>query len=159
MATIFQPVILFLCTGNYYRSRFAELLFNRLAVERDIDWRAASRGLAIELGYLNVGPISSHTVDRLTALNIAFDEAHRMPLACTQTDFTSATRVIALNELEHRALMSARFPDWLERIEYWNVHDLDMATAEEALAKIEKLVRALVNSLAKVPNEKPGLES
>jgi protein-tyrosine phosphatase len=30
-------IMLFLCTGNYYRSRFAELLFNHLAKQRGLD--------------------------------------------------------------------------------------------------------------------------
>jgi hypothetical protein len=38
-------IMLFLCTGNYYRSRFAELLFNHLAKQRGLDWQATSRGL------------------------------------------------------------------------------------------------------------------
>ena len=38
--------VLFLCTGNYYRSRFAEILFNQLAPTRGLNWRADSRGLA-----------------------------------------------------------------------------------------------------------------
>jgi hypothetical protein len=33
------------------------------------------------------------------------------------------------------------------RIEYWQVHDLDRATAEEALPQIERQVHALVESL------------
>ncbi len=50
--------ILFLCTGNYYRSRFAEILFNRLAKSRGLSWKAESRGLALDLATDNVGPIS-----------------------------------------------------------------------------------------------------
>ena len=37
--------ILFLCTGNYYRSRLAEELFNHLAIKNDLPWRAWSEGL------------------------------------------------------------------------------------------------------------------
>jgi len=36
--------VLFLCTGNYYRSRFAEFLFNALAAEAGVDWVAESAG-------------------------------------------------------------------------------------------------------------------
>jgi protein-tyrosine phosphatase len=51
--------VLFLCTGNYYRSRFAELLFNHLAAAKAAPWRAESRGL--DPDPLNIGPISRHT--------------------------------------------------------------------------------------------------
>jgi protein-tyrosine-phosphatase len=37
---------LFLCTGNFYRSRFAEIFFNWHAEQLEIPWRAYSRGLA-----------------------------------------------------------------------------------------------------------------
>jgi protein-tyrosine phosphatase len=40
--------ILFLCTGNYYRSRFAEELFNHHAERAGLYWVAQSRGLALE---------------------------------------------------------------------------------------------------------------
>ena len=36
--------VLFLCTGNYYRSRFAELLFNSIAQGRELGWQADSCG-------------------------------------------------------------------------------------------------------------------
>ncbi|MBN2191381.1 MAG: hypothetical protein JW751_01075 [Polyangiaceae bacterium] len=38
--------VLFLCTGNYYRSRFAEAVFSHGASQRAVGWRALSRGLA-----------------------------------------------------------------------------------------------------------------
>ncbi|HVJ67318.1 MAG TPA: hypothetical protein VM510_05000, partial [Caulifigura sp.] len=37
--------VLFLCTGNYYRSRFSEELFNSLAKQHNLDWSADSAGL------------------------------------------------------------------------------------------------------------------
>ncbi|MDZ7693782.1 MAG: hypothetical protein U5K69_22130 [Balneolaceae bacterium] len=37
--------VLFICTGNYYRSRMAEELFLFWADETDLDWRAESAGL------------------------------------------------------------------------------------------------------------------
>jgi protein-tyrosine-phosphatase len=40
--------VLFLCTGNYYRSRFAEELFNYEAERASLPWIAQSRGLALE---------------------------------------------------------------------------------------------------------------
>ena len=42
------PKVLFTCTGNYYRSRFAEILFNSLAGAAHLEWIAESRGIATE---------------------------------------------------------------------------------------------------------------
>jgi protein-tyrosine phosphatase len=49
--------LLFLCSGNYYRSRFAEHLFNAIADRDQLPWRADSRGLVVGRAG-NVGPIS-----------------------------------------------------------------------------------------------------
>ncbi len=50
-----EKTVLFLCTGNYYRSRFAEALFNSVAGKMGLPWRASSRGLALERGVNNIG--------------------------------------------------------------------------------------------------------
>jgi protein-tyrosine phosphatase len=54
--------VLFLCTGNYYRSRYAEILFNSVAGRMSLPWKASSRGLALERGVNNVGPIAASAV-------------------------------------------------------------------------------------------------
>src|SRR5438876_5201878 len=60
-----KKTILFLCTGNYYRSRFAESLFNAVAGQMRVPWRASSRGLALERGTGNVGPMAVSAIDAL----------------------------------------------------------------------------------------------
>src|SRR3954462_15992860 len=64
--------ILFLCTGNYYRSRFAEILFNSVAGKMGLPWQASSRGLALERGVNNVGPMAVSAVTALEAQDRAF---------------------------------------------------------------------------------------
>jgi protein-tyrosine phosphatase len=135
--------VLFLCTGNYYRSRFAEVLFNTTAARLALPWRAASRGLAIEFGIHNVGPMSQDAMRRLRELGIAYDGYLRFPLQACEDDFRAAHLVVALKEAEHRPLLAARFPAWTERVEYWHIHDLDCGTIQEALAGIERDVAAL----------------
>jgi protein-tyrosine phosphatase len=139
--------ILFLCTGNYYRSRFAEILFNDEAAKAGLDWRADSRGLALERGIFNVGPISKDTLKRLEAAGIVCKTTSRSPKQCSEADLAGADRVIALKHDEHREMMENRFPAWPDRIEYWHVHDLDLSTPDEALGQIEVLVEKLVKEL------------
>src|SRR4051812_22380778 len=74
--------VLFLCTGNYYRSRFAEIYFNWLARQQDIGWSADSRGLALD--GCNYGPISRHTLNCLTERGINSDSYDRFPLPATE---------------------------------------------------------------------------
>jgi low molecular weight protein-tyrosine phosphatase len=146
-SSLMSQRVLFLCTGNYYRSRFAEILFNHLAGRAAPGWSAFSRALAMELGTRNEGPISAHTRKACTDRGIAVEEPVRSPMSATDEDFNSAARVIALKEAEHRAYMCQRFPHWADRIEYWHVHDLDAAEPGDACAEIERLVRGLVREL------------
>jgi protein-tyrosine phosphatase len=137
--------ILFLCTGNYYRSRYAEFFFNHQAVLRDLPWRAESRGL--RLSGLNPGPISRHTVARMRAVGITGDE-DRMPCAVRQEDFAAADHVVAVKRTEHEPLVEARFLDWLARVEFWEVHDIDCATPEVAMPHLEREILELIDRLA-----------
>lgn len=138
--------VLFLCSGNYYRSRFAEILFNWHARERKLRWLADSRGL--QLYPLNVGPISRHTLAVLQSRGIVCDSLTRFPLLATEADFVVAHHIVAVKETEHRPLMEANFPQWRERVEYWHVHDLDCATADEAMPQLERHVLQLLERLA-----------
>src|SRR5580658_9346065 len=102
--------MLFLCTGNYYRSRFAEELFNHKAGASGTPWQAQSRALAIERGVHNVGPLSPFALQGLAARGLSARGGSRMPLQCAAADLETAHRIIALNEPEHRPLMRTRFP-------------------------------------------------
>ena len=139
-----MPTVLFLCTGNYYRSRFAEIAFNALAEERGSPWRADSRGLQIDP--FNFGPLSRHTARALEMLAIPLP-AERYPLALTEVDLTTAAHVVAVKEAEHRELLEASFPDWVERVEFWHIHDLDCAEPKDALPLLHEHVRALFERL------------
>jgi protein-tyrosine phosphatase len=138
--------ILFLCTGNYYRSRFAEILFNWHAELRRVPWRAESRGLSLVKE--NVGPLSCHTLSRLQALGIPVEPYLRMPLAVTDDDFERAQHIVAVKEAEHRPLIAGRFPAWLARVEFWSVHDVDCADASQAMPVLENEVLGLLARLA-----------
>ena len=142
--------LLFLCTGNYYRSRFAEIVFNKLAPESSLNWTAFSRAVAIERGaHCNIGPISPHTREACRARGIAIDEPIPFPSQACEADFAAADRVIALKEAEHRAYIEQRFAAMADRVEYWHVDDLDRATPQEACEQIERQVRKLVSDLAR----------
>jgi protein-tyrosine phosphatase len=139
--------VLFLCTGNYYRSRFAEVLFNALAARSDLHWRADSRGL--ELNSNNIGPMSWAAVERLALLGIDTESCERYPLPVAQADLERADHIVAVKELEHRPLLVRKHPAWVERVDYWHIHDCDCATPDEALPMLEMEVQALVGRLLK----------
>ncbi len=138
---------LFLCTGNYYRSRFAEIYFNALALRNGLAWQAESRGLRLEAA--NPGPISQATVAWLRNLGIEFPEVHRMPLAVSEEDLRGADLVVAVKEAEHRPLLQQHHPDWVDLVEFWHVHDQDVAMPHQALpeliARVDELLQRLTS--------------
>jgi protein-tyrosine phosphatase len=138
--------VLFLCTGNYYRSRYAEIVFNWRAAELNVPWRADSRGLAPDPN--NVGPISRYTLRAIQRLGIALEGEPRLPIRATLSDFQAAHHVVAVKEAEHLSLVASSFPSHLERVEFWHVHDLDCCGPEEALPQLDMLVRGLIDRLS-----------
>lgn len=140
--------VLFLCTGNYYRSRFAEIVFNHIAAERKLAWRAISRGLDLKIGR-NIGEISIHTRDACRARGLALPRPLAFPQALAESDLQQAGIVIAVKEAEHRKYLQRLFPGWTDRVRYWHVHDLDAATPHEALAELGTLVQLLAEELSR----------
>jgi protein-tyrosine phosphatase len=140
MAKRGEKNVLFLCTGNYYRSRFAEVLFNSVAGKMGLPWKAASKGLALERGVNNVGPMAVSAVKALEAMAVrTADAVTRFPMQATVDDFALAAKIVALKQAEHLPLMQERFPAWVEKVEFWHVDD-----APELLALIEQEVMRLV---------------
>lgn len=137
--------LLFLCTGNYYRSRFAEILFNAVVVEHGVPWQAFSRGLALEPR--NVGPMSPYAIHALNTLGIESTAVQRWPIAVQENDFQAAQRIIALQEVEHRPYLRNRYPAWEDRVEYWHVRDLVPTPAYNPLQEIEQATRRLLTQL------------
>jgi protein-tyrosine phosphatase len=141
-----QPqTVLFVCTGNYYRSRYAELLFNALA-PADLGWRADSRGFAP--GPWNPGPIAPVVLERLSASGIALPAKLRDPIRLATADMEGADLLIALDEKEHRPYVNGLGQQWSSRFRLWVVPDLHEWPVERALPTIDQEVRALLAELS-----------
>lgn len=142
-----MKTVLFLCTGNYYRSRFAEELFNHRADRDRLAWSAQSRALALERGRFNIGPISPFAVTGLVTRGLIARDGLRFPRQCLDADLAGADRVIALCEREHRPLMAERFTQWEGSTAYWQVDDIGDLAPHIALDLIEQHVGELIGEL------------
>ena len=135
--------LLFLCTGNFYRSRFAELYFRHLCLQQSLDVIVESRGLALEPQ--NIG-LSWFTEQECRRLGVS-TEPQREPMPLAVGDLEQADLTIAVKETEHRPLMRRKFPDWEDRVVYWEVHDLDVEPASAALPQLRRHVEELFRQL------------
>lgn len=138
--------VLFLCTGNYYRSRYAEHYFNAQARLKNLPWQASSRGLQPSLE--NLGFMSRDALTRLRSQGIEPAEPLRYPQDLCEEDLAAASLIVAVKEAEHRPMMEACFPDWAERVRYWTIHDLDVADAASGLGALEEAVQKLLGELS-----------
>lgn len=119
--------VLFVCTGNYYRSRLAHLLFNHYAEEVDLGWKATSRGIQAA----GLQGLSSHAHDYLESKGLGhLCEDARNPASLSVDDFPSVDLSIILNRAEHSPLLEKRYRwviDALEKegkLRWWNIYDL-----------------------------------
>jgi protein-tyrosine phosphatase len=149
------PGILFLCTGNYYRSRFAEALWNHLEAEAPIGWQADSRGLRLSLGTGNVGSISALALDGLRQRGVVLPAPIRPPRQATNEDFAVAACAVAVSGAEHRPMMVEHFSRWAQAVEYWDVEDVGLCDPALALQLLDGGVRALRGRLAAARGREP----
>ena len=158
--------ILFLCTGNWYRSRFAEALVKHAVGDSR---HVFSRGLEVKRIAGNLPPsfedngmFSVHTGNRLKDNGIDPYEVLELrgPIQVTANELHSSLHVIALDRAEHQPMMANLFPEHADTITYWDVPDvpkqphhvgydlgLPSCPPVEALARIEQLIASFVTSL------------
>lgn len=136
--------ILFLCTANYYRSRFSEMYFNHLAEAEGLAVRADSAALEMaKWRTYNPGELSVHTIAALGKLGIAIEQPYREPRQFNPKA-TTGMRLIALSETEHRPMVMRLFPEVFEEIEFWKVEDVDFEHPEKAIALMKESVEGCI---------------
>lgn len=142
--------VLFLCTGNYYRSRFAEIYFNHRASALGLDWRAESRALLVDLTHTgNIGPISPHAVRTLEAIGVPVPEPARFPLALADGEAARFDRIVALDRSEHEPFVADRLPSEQGRVDYFDIRDVEDEAPEASMARLRRsLDRVLAGCLA-----------
>lgn len=136
--------VLFVCTGNFYRSRFAEALFNHEAARRGLFWRAASKGFR---PHLAPALIARETLEAMRERCVPREMTRRAPARLEEEDLVLASQVVMLKRTEHLPMLAADFPRWPERVTWWEIHDIDVEPATVALPKLEEAVVGLLDLL------------
>lgn len=145
-----QRRVIFICTGNYYRSRYAEIYFNA-RVPAYSGYYAASYGF--RLSPQNPGTIAPCLLDRLRSHQSVFADQMRAPRQLQAQELTATDRVIVLDETEHRPYVEQDLPTWRTRVTYWHIPDVNDMPVEQALQLIELEVDALLRQLLRPPNQ------
>lgn len=141
-----KKLILFICTGNIYRSRYAQALFNFYAPNYALRWEAFSRGTAASNA---AGFLSPYVKEALIQKNIPLFHAGKDPTQLTLNDLQKATLRIALREEEHKEALRKLFPGWENKCFYWQIADVDLLPPNQALNRIEKSILELLETLLK----------
>lgn len=120
--------VLFICSGNYYRSRLAEILFNHEAVAAGLAWEAESRGL---LQTKELKGLSEHAQQYLRVAGLEhLGIEPRNPLPLDVEDLTSFDLIIGLCRSEHRPMVEQKFVALAKalqqsgRLRYWSIYDV-----------------------------------
>lgn len=142
-----NPDVLFLCTMNYYRSRFAEIYFNHLAHAEKVELRAHSRGLMTDAYDLPGMSVHAQEILRRLKVDMKREDVNRDPKLVTVEDLETSGRVIAMYRREHEPMVLRRFPGQENLLEYWHIQDLDESHAVNALGNCKDQVEELFGLL------------
>lgn len=152
MEVDYKRSVLFICSGNYYRSRIAEEYFNYLSRIRSLPFFAFSQGLIKDFSTTNnTGPISPHAVRLLESLNIPIREGTRMPQTLRPELLDQFDRAIALSREEHEPMINKDWNELIGRVEFWEVGDIGVDEPERALQKICRGVESVVRDWEHLP--------
>ncbi len=141
--------VLFICTGNYYRSRYAEILFNHTARDYQLGWSSFSRGFQEST---REAPISPNALNRLQDKRICPNQV-RYPIKLSPSDLALAHRIILLDEQEHRPMLESQYAEWSDYVEYWNIQDVEFEQPASALDRLERKIDLLIGNLESESNE------
>lgn len=130
--------VLFVCSGNAYRSPLAEALLKKLRPDLEID----SAGLHIII------PISRHVREYLAKQN-ATQYLKRTPQSIDEKKLRDYDLIVAMEHIHTNAILSI-CPECEARIVEWNIEDpyfLESEDAKNIYAQIENKVEELAKSL------------
>ncbi len=139
--------LLFICTGNFYRSRFAEAFFNYLCDVNNLDWRASSAGLKIHLADKKAkdeGEISIIAKNKLLSKGISKEYFDKKRSKLDEKMLKKADLIILMDKDEHFSMIKETFPNYVNKAYFYRAKDIEYCDPEIALRIIEKEIMSLI---------------
>jgi protein-tyrosine phosphatase len=151
--SLVKKQVLFVCTGNHYRSRFAEALFNQKARASHLEWKAVSRGLQLDPSQHG---ISSLALEELIKRGVPRELCEGSPRALTGEDLEQSDYIVLMDESEHRPMLEKRFPARDDRkIHCWHIGETDAMPSSKACQAMSTNVEELLRTLGR-QNQAPA---
>ena len=139
--------ILFVCTANIFRSRFAEEVFNFLAAEERIPAKAFSAGLKV--GEYHVKKIYRPALEQLTKFNIKPKRPNELSVHINEVQLSKYDQLICMDEADHKPMVLSNSKLNDINFEYWDIIDEPKVQSDISLpicfSKVKELVDGLKN--------------
>lgn len=148
--------VCFVCTGNYYRSRFAEAVFNFLSKECGESHIAKSRGLNISAADKTAreyGELSPYTKNKMDDLEIPRNLTSKKRKSISKKDLDEFDIIVIMDRSEHFKMVKEFIGEDKDMIEaaknfkYWAIKDVSDWEPEETLGAILANVNKFFNEV------------
>ena len=137
--------ILFVCTGNIFRSRFAEEVFNHLCEINGVDATAFSAGL--QVGGYKQRKIYRPAMNELERLKIEPLRSNEDSVHIDDIDVSIYDQIICMDEEEHKPMVRSNELLSGFTFQYWNIVDMPKVPSDKSLPKCYKKVESLIDQL------------
>ena len=137
--------ILFVCTGNIFRSRFAEEVFNHLCKTKNVNATAFSAGLKV--GKYRQRKMYKPALIELKRLEIIPSRSDEDSIHINDIDISIYDQIICMDRQEHKPMVDSNQFLSSYAIKYWDIVDMPKVSSQISLPKCYKKVDELVKQL------------
>ena len=138
--------VLFVCTANIHRSRFAEEVFNYLCAKYNKDYHAFSAGLRV--GDYSFRKIYYPALENLKAFNIIPKRPNDLSKHIKDVNLENYDKIICMDEVEHKPMVNSDPKLSNYNFEYWNITDMPKVDSDVSLPICYKKVENLLNEMS-----------
>jgi len=132
--------VLFICTGNWYRSRFAECYLKSKGYKN-----VQSRGINVvnnkKKKYREKYKQSSLVRNGLIKLGLNKYIDNKMPQQLTENDMKKSDKIILINKKEHYNYVIKKYPKYKHKLIIWNIKDCKWSERYKSNNILTKIIK------------------